>query len=88
MCIRDRENIKYTQNKLLWMKAALGIMTTDTQPKMAMEECYIGKNKVKIYKGLGQNFLFDLIRFLFFYHQICIELRLCLDQLPAENLNQ
>ena len=29
------------------MKAALGIMTTDTQPKMAMEECYIGKNKLK-----------------------------------------
>ena len=32
-------NIKYTQNKYIWMKAALGIMTTDTQPKMAMEEC-------------------------------------------------
>ena len=50
------KNIKYTQNKLIWMKAALGIMTTDTQPKMAMEECYIGKNKVKIYgiaKGSG-----------------------------------
>ena len=28
--------IKYTQNKYIWMKAALGIMTTDTQPKMAM----------------------------------------------------
>jgi glutamate N-acetyltransferase / amino-acid N-acetyltransferase len=50
------EKIKYTQNKLLWMKAALGIMTTDTQPKMAMEECYIGKTLVKIYgiaKGSG-----------------------------------
>jgi len=50
------EKIKYTQNKLLWMKAALGIMTTDTQPKMAMEECYIGKTVVKIYgvaKGSG-----------------------------------
>tara|TARA_B100000035_G_scaffold263468_1_gene235180 strand:+ start:1573 stop:2874 length:1302 start_codon:yes stop_codon:yes gene_type:complete len=49
-------NIKYTQNKLIWMKAALGIMTTDTQPKMAMEECYIGNNLVKIYgiaKGSG-----------------------------------
>ncbi len=49
-------NIKYTQNKLIWMKAALGIMTTDTQPKMAMEECYIGKTKIKIYgiaKGSG-----------------------------------
>jgi len=50
------KNIKYTQNKLIWMKAALGIMTTDTRPKMAMEECYIGKNLVKIYgiaKGSG-----------------------------------
>ena len=50
------EKIKYTQNKLIWMKAALGIMTTDTQPKMAMEECYIGKTLVKIYgiaKGSG-----------------------------------
>ena len=50
------KNIKYTQNKLIWMKAALGIMTTDTQPKMAMEECYIGKTLIKIYgiaKGSG-----------------------------------
>ncbi len=49
-------NIKYTQNKLIWMKAALAIMTTDTQPKMAMEECMIGKTIVKIYgiaKGSG-----------------------------------
>ena len=29
------------------MKAALAIMTTDTQPKMAMEECFIGKTPVK-----------------------------------------
>ena len=36
------EKIKYTQNKYIWMKSALGIMTTDTQPKMAMEECSIG----------------------------------------------
>ncbi len=48
--------IKYTQNKYIWMKAALGIMTTDTQPKMAMEECFIGNNKIKIFgiaKGSG-----------------------------------
>ena len=50
------KNIKYTQNKYIWMKAALGIMTTDTQPKMAMEECKIGNTTVKIYgiaKGSG-----------------------------------
>ena len=48
--------IKYTQNKYIWMKAALGIMTTDTQPKMAMEECEIGNSKIKIFgiaKGSG-----------------------------------
>ncbi len=50
------KNIKYTQNKYLWMKAALGIMTTDTQPKIAMDECKIGNTPVKIYgiaKGSG-----------------------------------
>ena len=50
------KNIKYTQNKYIWMKAALGIMTTDTKPKMAMEECNIGNTKIKIYgiaKGSG-----------------------------------
>ena len=50
------KGIKYTQNKYIWMKAALAIMTTDTQPKIAMEECKIGNTKVKIYgiaKGSG-----------------------------------
>ena len=38
------------------MKAALGMMTTDTQPKLAMEECSIGNVKIKIFgvaKGSG-----------------------------------
>tara|TARA_B100000780_G_scaffold173648_1_gene121584 strand:- start:114 stop:1367 length:1254 start_codon:yes stop_codon:yes gene_type:complete len=51
--------IKYTQNKLIWMKAALGIMTTDLKPKLAMEECMVGNKKVKIYgiaKGSGMIF--------------------------------
>ncbi len=50
------KNIKYTQNKYIWMKVALSIMTTDTQPKIAMEECKIGNTTVKIYgvaKGSG-----------------------------------
>ena len=49
-------SIKYTQNKYIWMKAALGIMTTDTQPKMAMEKCNIGNCEIKIFgvaKGSG-----------------------------------
>ncbi len=48
--------IRYTQNKFIWMKAALGIMTTDTKPKLSMEECKIGNEKIKIYgiaKGAG-----------------------------------
>ena len=51
--------IKYTQNKPIWMKAALGIMTTDLKPKITMEECQIGNKKVKIYgiaKGSGMIF--------------------------------
>ena len=50
------KNIKYTQNKYIWMKAALGIMTTDQNPKLAMEECKIGNTNIKIYgvaKGSG-----------------------------------
>ena len=50
------DKIKYTQNKYIWMKAALGIMTTDTQPKMAMEKCFIGNSEIKIFgvaKGSG-----------------------------------
>jgi len=53
------KKIKYTQNKFIWMKAALGIMTTDLKPKLAMEECTIGNKKVKIYgiaKGSGMIF--------------------------------
>jgi len=49
-------NIKYTQNKYIWIKAASAIMTTDTEPKIAMEECKIGNTSVKIYgiaKGSG-----------------------------------
>ena len=50
------ENIKYVQNKYVWMKAAMGILTTDTKPKLSMEECKIAGTPVKIYglaKGSG-----------------------------------
>ena len=50
------KNLKYTQNKLIWIKAAMGIITTDTKPKLAMSECKIGTTNVKIYgiaKGSG-----------------------------------
>ena len=53
------EKIKYTQNKYIWTKAALGIMTTDLVPKFAMEECKIGNAEIKIYgvaKGSGMIF--------------------------------
>ena len=56
-CIPDLiSKIKYTQNKYIWMKAAMGIITTDIKPKIAMEECKIGNSSVKIYgiaKGSG-----------------------------------
>ena len=51
--------IKYIQNKVIWIKAASGIMTTDLKPKLAMEECEINNKKVKIYgiaKGSGMIF--------------------------------
>ncbi len=50
------EKIKYTQNKLIWMKAAMGIITTDLKPKVSMTETNIGSSKIKIYgiaKGSG-----------------------------------
>ena len=50
------KKIKYTQNKYIWMKAAMGILTTDLKPKLAMEECKIGNKLIKIYgiaKGSG-----------------------------------
>tara|TARA_B100001173_G_C16012523_1_gene558317 strand:- start:1108 stop:2409 length:1302 start_codon:yes stop_codon:yes gene_type:complete len=50
------KNIKYTQNKLIWIKAAMGIITTDIKPKLAMAECKIGSTNIKIYgiaKGSG-----------------------------------
>ena len=53
------EKIKYNQNKLIWIKAALGIMTTDTKPKLSMAECKIGGVDIKIYgvaKGSGMIF--------------------------------
>ena len=50
------KNLKYTQNKYLWIKASMGILTTDIKPKMSMEECKIGNSTIKIYgiaKGSG-----------------------------------
>tara|TARA_B100000959_G_scaffold48881_1_gene50312 strand:- start:1168 stop:2469 length:1302 start_codon:yes stop_codon:yes gene_type:complete len=50
------KKIKYTQNKYIWIKASMGILTTDLKPKLAMEECYIGNKLIKIYgvaKGSG-----------------------------------
>ena len=53
------DKIKYTQNKYIWIKAAMSILTTDLKPKLAMEECKIGNTKIKIYgiaKGSGMIF--------------------------------
>ena len=48
--------LKYTQNKYIWMKAAMGILTTDTKPKLSMSEAKIGSKNIKVYgiaKGSG-----------------------------------
>ena len=50
------EKIKYVQNKYVWIKAAMSILTTDLKPKLAMEDCKIGNTNIKIYglaKGSG-----------------------------------
>ena len=48
--------LKYTQNKLIWIKAAMGIITTDLKPKISMIETKIGSSDIKVYgiaKGSG-----------------------------------
>ena len=42
------QNLKDNQNKYVWFKAASSIITTDTRPKLAFEECEIGSKKIKI----------------------------------------
>ena len=42
------KKLKTEQNKFVWFKAASAIMTTDTKPKVAYEECKIGNKIVKI----------------------------------------
>ena len=42
------KKLKNEQNKYLWFKVASAIMTTDTRPKLAFEECKIGNKVVKI----------------------------------------
>ncbi len=42
------KKLRTEQNKYVWFKAASAIMTTDTRPKVAYEECRIGKKLVKI----------------------------------------
>ncbi len=42
------KKLRIEQNKFVWFKAATAIMTTDTRPKLAYEECKIGSKIVKI----------------------------------------
>ena len=42
------ENIRINQNKLIWLKMASSIMTTDTKPKVAYSEIKIGDKIVRI----------------------------------------
>ena len=42
------KKLKSEQNKFVWFKAASAIMTTDTRPKVAYEECKMGNKLIKI----------------------------------------
>ena len=42
------KKLKIEQNKFVWFKAASAIMTTDTRPKVAYEECKMGNKTIKI----------------------------------------
>jgi len=42
------KKLRTEQNKYVWFKAANAIMTTDTKPKLAYEECKIGSKLIKI----------------------------------------
>jgi glutamate N-acetyltransferase/amino-acid N-acetyltransferase len=42
------KKLRVKQNKFVWFKAASAIMTTDTRPKVAYEECKIGNKLIKI----------------------------------------
>ena len=42
------KKLRAEQTKYVWFKAATAIMTTDTRPKVAYEECKIGNKLVKI----------------------------------------
>jgi len=51
--IKDRlpelvEKLRYEQNKMVWLKIASAIMTTDTKPKVAYEELIIGDELIRI----------------------------------------
>ena len=50
------DKLREKQNKFVWFKAASSIMTTDTRPKLAYEECRIGNKDIRlsaIAKGSG-----------------------------------
>ncbi len=42
------KKLRIEQSKFVWFKAASAIMTTDTRPKVAYEECKVGSKLVKI----------------------------------------
>tara|TARA_Y100000590_G_scaffold236667_1_gene266406 strand:+ start:4551 stop:5855 length:1305 start_codon:yes stop_codon:yes gene_type:complete len=42
------KKLRVEQSKYVWFKAASSIMTTDTRPKVAYEECKIGNKLIKI----------------------------------------
>ena len=42
------DKLRERQNKFIWFKAATSIMTTDTRPKLAYEECRIWNKDIRL----------------------------------------
>ena len=87
------ENLRSNQNKLIWLKSATAIMTTDTKPKMAFREIKIGGKLIRISgvaKGSGMIApnLATMLSFIFTDADISPEvLKFTLDKVIANTFN-
>ena len=87
------ENLRSNQNKLIWLKSATAIMTTDTKPKMAFREIKIRGKLIRISgvaKGSGMIApnLATMLSFIFTDADISPEvLKFTLDKVIANTFN-
>ena len=87
------DKLREDQNKLIWVKSASAIMTTDTKPKLAYEEFSVGNKLIKIAgiaKGSGMiaPHLATMLSFIFTNADIPSNiLRLLLKKAAANSFN-